>query len=326
MPLEESRRLSQIKNKLEYRARLTAGIRAFFLEEGFLEIDTPVRVPAIAPEQFIWPYTSENWFLSTSPELQMKRLLAAGYEKIYQIAHCFRRDERGRHHNPEFSMLEWYRAGADYQQIIADTENLLVYLAAIKAEPGTGHRGTNSHEGRKADQEPSLTYQGQTIDLSRPWPRITVREAYRQWAGWDPFVNFDGQRFDDDLVDKVIPRFPANRPQVIMDYPLQCAALARLKPGQTDVAERAEVFMGGLEIANAYSELNNPVEQRQRFKDEMALMQQAGKPCIWPEKFIAAIETMPACGGIAVGVDRVAMLLSDAASIDEVIAFPSDLL
>jgi lysyl-tRNA synthetase class 2 len=308
MALDESRRLFKIKKMLESRAAIMAGIRAFFLEKGFLEIDTPLRVPAIAPEQFILPYTSEGWYLSTSPELQMKRLLSAGYEKIFQIAHCFRRDECGRQHNPEFTMLEWYRAAGDYNQIISDTEQLVIFLA---------------HRFGYGD---CLKYQGKSIDISLPWPRIGVREAYTKWAGWDPFINFDGQKFDDDLVEKVIPHFPANRPMVIMDYPLECAALARLKPGQTGVAERAEVFMGGLEIANAYSELNDPVEQRRRFKDEMDIMQQAGKPCVWPQKFITAIETMPECGGIAVGVDRLVMLLSDAASIDEVIAFPSDLL
>jgi lysyl-tRNA synthetase class 2 len=308
MMLDESRRLFNIKKKLESRAKVMAGIRAFFTEKGFLEIDTPLRVPAIAPEQFILPYTSEGWFLSTSPELQMKRLLSAGYEKIFQVAHCFRRDERGRHHNPEFSMLEWYQSNADYTQIIEDTENLVVFLA------------------QSLGYVSSLEYQGKIIDLSLPWPRISVREAYTRWAGWDPLVNFDGQKFDDDLGEKIIPHFPENRPMVIMDYPRECAALARLKPGQSAVAERAEVFIGGLEIANAYSELNDPAEQRQRFKEEMEIMQKAGKPCVWPEKFIAAIETMPECGGIAVGIDRLVMLLSDAASIDEVIAFPSDLL
>ncbi len=177
------------------------GIRAFFCRRGFLEIDTPLRVPAIAPEQFIFPYLSEGWFLSTSPELQMKRLLSAGYEKIFQICHCFRRDERGRHHNPEFTMLEWYQAGADYKEIIHGTEEMVLELSQI-----TGH-------------SPILNYQGQKIDLSLPWPQVTVREAYLKWAGWDPFTEFDGQRFDDDLVDKVIPHFPKDRPMVILDYP-----------------------------------------------------------------------------------------------------------
>ena len=308
MSLDESRRLDNIKNKLECRAKIIAGIRAFFNNQNFLEVDTPIRVPAIAPEQFITPYLSENWFLSTSPELQMKRLLAAGYKNIYQMAHCFRSGERGRHHNPEFSMLEWYRAGTDYNQIIRDTEELISYLSEMC---GFGSQ---------------LKYQNKVIDLSLPWPRITVREAYTQWAGWDPIAHFDGLRFDDDMVDKIIPHFAADRPTIIMDYPQECAALARLKPGQKDVAERAETFIGGLEIANAYSELNDPDEQRKRFKDEISVMQKAGKACIWPDKFIEAIKTMPECGGIAVGVDRLVMLLCDAASIDEVVAFPSDLL
>ncbi len=306
MPLEESSRLYNIKPGLECRMNIINGIRAFFCRRGFLEIDTPLRVPAIAPEQFIVPYLSEGWFLSTSPELQMKRLLSAGYEKIFQICHCFRRDERGRHHNPEFTMLEWYQAGADYKQIIQGTEEMVLELSQI-----TGHG-------------PVLNYQGQKIDLSLPWPQVTVREAYLKWAGWDPFTEFDGQRFDDDLVDKVIPHFPKDRPMVILDYPRECAALARLKPGESNVAERAEMFIGGLEIANGYSELNDPFEQERRFKQEMEEMQRAGKPCIWPEKFIEAVKRMPDCGGIAVGVDRLVMLLCDAPTIDDVMAFPAD--
>ncbi len=308
MALEESSRLLKIKSKLECRANIIDGIRAFFSHEGFLEIDTPLRVPAIAPEQFIIPFTSEGWFLSTSPELQMKRLLSAGYDKIYQICHCFRKDECGKHHNPEFTMLEWYRANADYLQIIQDTEQLVFNLAS---RLGYGSK---------------LQYQGKEIDLTVPWPRITVREAYARWAGWDPFRNFDGLRFDVDLVDKVIPHFPSNRPIVIMDYPLECAALARIKPDNPEVAERAEIFIGGLEIGNGYSELNDPEEQEKRFKFEMEQMQKEGKPCIWPQKFIEAIRHMPDCSGIAVGVDRLVMLLCNARSIDEIIAFPSDLL
>ncbi|HEX7476055.1 MAG TPA: EF-P lysine aminoacylase EpmA [Dehalococcoidales bacterium] len=308
MPLEESSRLSNIKSKLERRTFISNGIRAFFSEQGFIEIDTPLRVPAVAPEQFITPFTSEGWFLSTSPELQMKRVIAAGYKKIYQINHSFRKDERGRYHNPEFTMLEWYRAGADYNQIIDDTERLVLELAS---RSGGG---------------PELHYQGRTIDLTPPWPRITVREAYLRWAGWDPTAIFEGQRFDDDLVDKIVPHFAVDRPTIILDYPAECAALARLKPGTAGIAERAEIFIGGLEIANVYSELNDPVEQEKRFRLEMELMQKSGIPVAWPEKFIEAVKQMPDCGGIAVGVDRLVMLLTDAASIDEVIAFPVDLI
>jgi elongation factor P--(R)-beta-lysine ligase len=308
MALEESRRLQKIKEKLEYRSRIMDGIRAFFIQEKFLETDTPLRVPAVAPEQFIHPFTSEGWFLSTSPELQMKRLLSAGYERIYQICRCFRRDERGSHHNPEFTMLEWYRAGADYNQIIADTENLILFL--------------NERLGRGME----LMYQGKRIDLRRPWPRVSVRQSYQEWAGWDPFEHFDGLKFDDDLVDRVIPHFPADRPTIIMDYPRECAALARLKPGSTDTAERAEIFIAGLEIANGYSELNDPVEQQKRFEAEITEMRKSGKPAVWPQKFMEAVREMPDSTGIALGVDRLVMLLTDSKDIDEVIAFPSDLL
>jgi elongation factor P--(R)-beta-lysine ligase len=308
MSLEESSRLSRIKPGLECRAKILDGVRAFFYSEEFLEVETPVRVPAVAPEQFIDPYTSESWFLSTSPELQMKRLLSAGYEKIFQICHCFRRGERGQHHNPEFTMLEWYRARADYAKIIDDTERLVLSLSHY-SEFGT-----------------ALTYQKQKIDLSLPWPEITVREAYTRWAGWDPWVKFDGQRFDDDMVDKVIPRFPPGRPIVIKDYPAECASLARLKPGYPPVAERAEIFIGGLEIANGYSELNDPTEQEKRFGREIEQMKLTGKPAVRPDKFLKAITRMPDCTGIALGIDRLAMLFCDTNSIDDVIAFPSDLL
>jgi elongation factor P--(R)-beta-lysine ligase len=282
------------------------GVRAFFCREGFIEIETPLRVPAIAPEQFINPYTSEGWYLSTSPELQMKRLLAAGYEKIFQVCHCFRKDERGSHHNPEFTMLEWYRAGVDYRQIILDTENLVLYLAELF---GYGS---------------ILRFQGNRIDLTLPWPQISVGEAFRQWAGWDPVLNFNGQRFDEDLVNRVIPAFRVDRPTVILDYPLECASLARLKPDDPGVAERAEVFIGGLEIANGYSELNDAVEQEKRFKLEIEEIKKTGRQAALPVNFLESVKHLPECSGIALGIDRLAMLLCDTNSIDDVIAFPSD--
>ncbi len=306
MSLEESSRLSRIKSTLECRARMINGVRAFFYREGFFEIETPLRVPAIAPEQFIHPYTSEGWFLSTSPELQMKRLLSAGYAKIFQICHCFRKDERGCQHNPEFTMLEWYRADADYRRILADTENLVVSLSLLFG------RGM------------ILPYQGRQIDLSLPWPRVSVSQAFQNWAGWDPVKNFDGLRFDEDLVDKIIPAFPADRPVIILDYPAECASLARLKPGNPGVAERAEVFIGGLEIANGYSELNNAAEQEKRFKLEINEMRRTGLPVALPQKFLESVSSLPECSGIALGIDRLAMLLCDTANIDDVIAFPSD--
>jgi len=305
---DESLHLSRIKANLERRALIYDVIRAFFRREGFLEVETPLQVPAVAPEKYITPFTVNGRFLSTSPEMHMKRLLAAGYGKIFQICHCFRKSERGQLHNPEFTMLEWYRAGADYMQIIRDTERLVLALA------------------RKLRLGTKIHYQGRDIDLVSPWPRITVREAFLRAAGWDPFGRLDEERFDVDLVEKVIPSFAPDRPTVLMDYPVEMASLARLRTGTPPVAERAEVFIGGLELANAYSELTDAAEQERRFKQEIDSMALRGENKIaMPQRFLEAVARLPECGGNALGIDRLVMLFCDAASIDEVLAFPWDM-
>jgi lysyl-tRNA synthetase class 2 len=307
MAEDESLRLSQIKANLERRALIYDVIRTLFRSEGFLEVETPLLVPTVAPEKYITPFTVNGWFLSTSPEMHMKRLLAAGYGKIFQICHCFRKSERGRLHNPEFTMLEWYRVGADYMQIIQDTERLVLTLAN-RLRLGT-----------------TIRYQGAEIDLVSPWPRITVRQAFLNSAGWDPFTRLDEERFEVDLVEKVIPSFDPSRPTVLMDYPVAMASLARLRPGNLPVAERAEVFIGGLELANAYSELTDAAEQERRFKQEIETLEREGKRgIVMPERFIESLSSLPECGGIALGVDRLVMLFCDASSIDEVVAFPWD--
>ncbi len=244
----DNARLAQIRKNLRRRALIINGVRSFFRKEGFLEVETPLRVPQIAPEQHITPFMSEGFFLSTSPELYMKRLVAAGYDKIFQLTKSFRKAELGRNHQPEFTILEWYRAHASYEEIIRDTENLIVSIA------------------RRLRTYPILRYQGKAIDLTPPWPRLTVRDTFLKSAGWDPTKTCDPDRFELDLVDKVIPAFPEDRPVVLMDYPAYCASLSRLKPGNPNVAERAEVFIGGLELDNIYSELTNPAEQEKRLR------------------------------------------------------------
>ena len=307
MAEDESLRLTQIKANLKRRALIYDVIRTFFRREGFLEVETPLQVPTVAPEKYITPFTVNGWFLSTSPEMHMKRLLAADYSKIFQICHCFRKSERGRLHNPEFTILEWYRVGADYMQIIQDTERLVLTLA------GRLRLGT------------TIRYQGAEIDLASPWPRITVREAFLNSAGWDPFEHLDEERFDVDLVEKVVPDFAANCPTVLLDYPVAMASLARIRTGNPPVAERAEVFIGGLELANAYSELTDAAEQKRRFKQEIdSLTLEGGNNIAMPQRFLDAVSKLPQCGGIALGIDRLVMLFCDAASIDEVIAFPWD--
>lgn len=304
-PAEEAR-LRRIRPALERRARILDGIRAFFRQEGFLEVETPVLLPHVAPEEFIDPFGVGGWFLSTSPEMHMKRLLAAGSGDLFQVTRCFRRGERGRLHNPEFTMLEWYRGGAGYLKIIEDTERLVLEVAA-----GLG-------------LGPAIRYQGRAIDLSRPWPRTTVREAFLRSAGWDPVSRLDPERFDLDLVDRVMPAFDPGRPTVLLEYPAANAAMARLKPGDPAVAERGEVFVGGMELANAYSELTDAGELERRFREALRERGEGERPL--PENFLRAVSRLPACGGIALGVDRLVMLLCDAAAIDDVVAFPFDAL
>lgn len=302
----ERRRLSRLKPNLERRAHIYQHVRDFFQEQGFLEIETPVRMPEVAPERYISPCAAEDWLLSTSPELHMKRLLSAGYEKIFQFGRCFRKGERGRWHNPEFTLLEWYRTGGDYQTMIDDTEKL---VAAITGGLGDNH----------------LSYQGQDIDLTLPWPRVTVREAFLNSAGWDPTKKGDLEEFDIDLVTKVVPDFAPGRPTVLIDYPAALGSLARLKPGDPAVAERAEVFIAGLELANAFSELNDRAEQTRRFREEIhQIGLLTGQQRNMPRKFLKALSDLPECGGIALGVDRLVMLFCDATTIDDVIPFSAD--
>jgi lysyl-tRNA synthetase class 2 len=307
MPEDEPKRLARLEPNLKRRALIIQSIRDFFQEQAFLEVETPIRAPAIAPEVFIVPFETEDWLLAASPELHMKRLLAAGYDKIFQFSHCFRKGERGRWHNPEFIMLEWYRQGADYLKIIHDTEKLVARIA------------------KKLGMGKTLKYRGQDIDISLPWPRVTVRDAYIKAAGWDPLAEHDSLKFDMDFVDKVLPKFAQDRPTVLIDYPAAQASLARLKLDNPSVAERAEVFIGGLELANAYSELTDAAEQAKRFREAIErIRRERGQQMPLPEKFLEAVENLPECGGIALGIDRLVMLFCDADKIDDVMAFTED--
>lgn len=289
----------------ERRSKILRTVRDFFDALGFIEVETPVRIPAPAQETHIDAPPSGRAWLRASPELHMKRLLTEGFEKIYQIGPCFRSGECGRRHNPEFTMLEWYRTGADYLDILADTEALVsaVFMALFG--------------------KTTLSYRGATIQLAGPWTRLTVSDAYRRWAGWDPSQHWDADRFDTDMIARIEPALPRATPCVLIDYPAPAASLARLKPGDARVAERWEVYIGGLEIANAYSELCDGTAQRARFNEAARERQALGKD-VYPldEPFLNALERgMPPCGGIALGLDRLVMLACDADDIAEVRAF-----
>lgn len=300
-PYHERARLISIKPALALRSRILASIRSWMIAADFIEVETPVRLPAPALELHIDAIPSDKAFLRTSPELHMKRLLAAGYERLFQIGPCFRRDERGALHNPEFTMLEWYRANADYLDILRDTEALLNHLPVAAGIPASTRCRLPAP----------------------PWPRLAVRELFLEHAGWDPVAAYDAERFDHDLVTKVEPALPRDTPVFVMDYPAPAAALSRRKPGNADVAERWELYIRGIEIANAFSELTDPLEQRRRFDECARARRQAGRP-VYPidEPFLAALEAgMPPSAGVALGVDRLVMVLDGQCSLDAVMAF-----
>lgn len=300
----EHLRLRRLHDNLRARSLILHAVREFFTEKDFIEVETPVRIDAPAPELHINAEPSGDAYLRTSPELQMKRLLASGMERLFQIGPCFRLGEFGDLHNPEYTMLEWYRAEADYVDVLADTKSLLLYIASKLL----GH----TH----------LTYNGVTVDLV-PWERLTVREAFILHAGWDPVSAYDADRFDVDMVNLVEPALARDAPVILKDYPREAAALARFKETDPQVAERWELYIGGLELANAYSELTDPAEQVRRFEACNRQRKELGREAypIDPSFLRSLHRGMPPSAGVALGIDRLVMLFTDAARLDEVMAF-----
>lgn len=289
---------------LHLRAVLIQALRTFFIDRGYLEVETPLRIPAPAPEAHIVPIASEGWFLQTSPELCMKRLLAAGIPKIFQLCKCFRKAERGDRHLPEFTMLEWYAADSDYRDLMMDCEALLRHLAAAMGKDGM------------------LEWQGHRIELGPKWERITVAEAFHRYAPCTVEEALAKDRFDEMLVEYVEPHLGMTTPTFLCDYPAVLGALARLSSDESTVAERFELYVAGLELANGFSELVDPMEQRARFVAEQeAIRQQGREPGPMPESFLAELAEMEQAAGIALGVDRLVMLFGGADSIDQVVAF-----
>ncbi|PLY07713.1 MAG: EF-P lysine aminoacylase GenX [Desulfuromonas sp.] len=296
--------IARKRELLEQRARIVQTIRAFFVEQGFLEVETPQRIPANAPELHIDPLPSGSWWLQTSPELAMKRLLAAGYGDIFQLCRVWRAGERGARHLPEFTLLEWYRDARDYTALMDDCEALLSTLIPAAR----------------------VSWQGEEIDLTRSWPRLSVDEAFARYASCSMDEALSTGRFDVVMSLEIEPRL-GNGPVFLCDYPLECGALARRKPGDETRVERFELYLGGLELANAFSELCDPDEQRRRFESERALREADGKPGTpLPEPFLKELSGLQSAAGIALGVDRLVMLLTDAPCIDEVVCFPPELL
>jgi len=295
--------LARKRQTLTERARIIQEIRNFFIHRGYLEVETPHRIPANAPEAHIDIVASGPWALHTSPELAMKRLLAAGYEQLFQLCRVWRESERGQYHLPEFTLLEWYRAGVDYHALMTECMELFFVLVP---------------EGK-------LSRQGRMIDLSMPWQQLTVSEAFSRYASMSLQSALTADRFEEVLTDEVEPHLGKHQPTFLTEYPTSLAALARAKPGEPLVAERFELYIDGLEVANAFSELTDPHEQRSRFDAAEETRRASGKtPYPLPEKFLTELITMPEAAGIALGLDRLIMLLTDSDSIDDVVAFTPD--
>ena len=328
------------KQNLILRGEVLRGIRRFFLGEGFVEVETPYLVssPGLEPhlsalEVSIHPPRggAKRMYLHTSPEYAMKKLLGQGWDKIFQVCRVFRDEEGGPTHQMEFTLLEWYRARADYRKIMEDCEGLLHFLS------------------RELKKGPEIEYQGRKIDLSPPAERLSVSRAMEIYGRVDIQENADGAslleeaksrgyRFDPGafysfeevffkvFLESVEPRLGQPKPTLLYDYPASMAALARRKPEDPLWAERFELYAGGLELANAFSELTDPDEQRKRFESEQRLRAVLERP-LYPidEELLAALSRMPPSAGIALGVDRLVMLFSDAATIQEVVAFPEGL-
>ena len=281
---------------LKKRARLLQAVRNFFIEKDFLEVDTPIRLPSLIPEAHIEPILSSKQFLQTSPELCMKRLLAAGIPRIFQICKCFRAGEQGRFHLEEFTMLEWYRDGCDYFNLMVDCEELLSFLADTM----------------------NISLSG--CSLSPPWPRLTVAQGFKQYAGMEPAEALAADLFDEILVQNIEPSLGWKKPLFLYDYPPELASLARLNDNSG--AERFELYVKGLELANGFSELTDPVEQRLRFKKEQEICRAQGRtPQPMPEKFLADLADIDQAAGIALGIDRLAMLFFEADNINDVVSF-----
>lgn len=302
-------KLAGKKALLRRRQVIVAAIRDFFYARDFLEVETSNRIPAPAPEVHVDSFSSGTWFLHPSPEVCMKRLLAAGYERLFQICKCYRDGERGARHLPEFTLLEWYRAGADYNALMADCENLLADTV------------------RRLALGRCFVYQGQAIDLEPPWERITVDEAFRRYTGVTADDVLAAGRFEEILVEEVEPHLGLGKPTFLCDYPLPLASLARRKNDHPRVAERFELYICGMELANGFSELTDPAEQRRRFQEAIEERNRLGKALSpMPEPFLDDLSRMPEAAGIALGLDRLVMVLADAAVIDQVVAFTPEML
>ena len=320
----------EVREVFRARAKVVNALRRFFDDRGFLEVETPILQPlygGAAARPFITHHNQldQDLYLRISFELYLKRLLVGGYERVYEIGRDFRNEGVSFKHNPEFTQLEFYMAYADYHDVMDLTEAMLAYVA----ESVTGSN--------------VIEYQGHTLDFGAKWLRITLREAIKQWAEID-YVDYPdaaslrevirdiggnapddaswGKLIDGLLGDYVEPKLI--QPTIIYDYPRDISPLAKRKPDDPTHVERFEFFIAGMEMGNAFSELNDPLDQEERFVEMgRAENMEEGEAHPLDEDYLRAMRYgMPPNGGFGMGVDRLTMLMTNCDTIREVILFP----
>jgi elongation factor P--(R)-beta-lysine ligase len=307
--------LKRVGRALAARARALSSVRELMSSRGFLEVETPLVVPSPGLDVHLSAMETDGGYLITSPEYQMKRLVAGGVPRCFQLARCFRSGEQGALHNPEFTMLEWYRAFATYDDVMGDTEEI---VRAVARTIGDG----------------SLAREGRRIAIDRPFERITVAEAFERHAGIPSaevvrLAAEDEDRYFALLVDRIEPRLAElDVPVFLVDYPASQASLARRKPDDPRFAERFELYAAGVELCNGFGELTDPEEQRARLLRDQDERRRRGLP-VYPidERFLRALEEgLPPCSGNALGMDRLIALSLGALTVGDVQAFPHGIL
>lgn len=328
---------------LRVRSDVIAAIRSYFADQGFIEVETAALQKSPGIDRHIQPLKTSirgafetnavERFLHTSPEFSMKKLLAAGEDKIFQICHVYRDGESGTLHHPEFTMLEWYRAGETYEALIED-------VAAVVSQSAAAAKALELRHGERA------------VDVGQTWTVMTVAQAFQTFAGIDvlaqvddpltasavPFIEVvraagircdDADRWDDVfsrvMLERVEPALAEGPPTMLKDFPSPVGALARQSPEDPRVCERVEAYVCGVELANGFSELTDPVEQRARFERDAADYRELyGEGAPIDEGFLDALALMPDAAGMALGLDRLVMLLTGAAHIRDVLWAPVD--
>ncbi len=322
---------SEVKQTFINRSRIISAIRKYLDGQGFMEVETPMLVSnaggaAARPFNTHFNALDLDIKLRISLELYLKRLIVGGMEKVYEIGRVFRNEGLDTRHNPEFTLMELYQAYTDYNGMMDLTENMFRYVAQEVL-------GTTT-----------ITYNGVEMDLGKPFERITMVDAVKKYSGVDfneittleqaravakeKHVEYEERHLKGDILNLFFEEFVEEhliQPTFVMDHPIEISPLTKKKPGNPEYVERFEMFMNGWEMCNAYSELNDPIDQRERFKAQEALLAQGDEEAnTTDEDFLYALELgMPPTGGIGYGIDRLVMLLTDSPAIRDVLFFPT---